>query len=76
MAFRYIDVGYLVREKPAEASRQLRALFKQEQGNASAVARSLGVHVKTVRRWLAQLGELGLDPTKKIERPVGRPRKR
>lgn len=75
MAFRYHEVGYLVREQPRAARDRLRQLFKEEHGNATRVAASLSVDVKTVRRWIAQLAAAGLDPTAKIARPAGRPKR-
>jgi len=55
MARRRIPLGVLVRVDPSRARRALVIAYKGTHGNASAVARMLGVDHRTLHRWVARL---------------------
>jgi transposase len=55
MARRRIPLGVLVRVDPNRARRALVIAYKGTRGNASAVARMLGVDHATVLRWVTRL---------------------
>jgi DNA-binding MarR family transcriptional regulator len=55
MARRRIPLGVLVRVNPSRARHALVIAYRGTRGNASAVARMLGVDHSTVLRWVERL---------------------
>jgi transposase-like protein len=59
MAYRKNELGELVRSvetgKQARARSQILAAYRAADGNATQVARLLGVHHATLLRWVARL---------------------
>lgn len=56
MAYRDTELGYLVRRKPREATRQIVEAYEREGFEIKAAAKVLEVTERTLSRWIVALG--------------------
>jgi hypothetical protein len=74
MAYRPTNLGLLVRLKPREAAGPIRAAFKATDNDdpgrvVDKAAKHLGVGPSTLKRWLEQLAEAGINIALPDKRP-------